>query len=587
MVKCPICSENIPLSTINEHLDICELKNKNKNKSKSSTPEKSDHDPDQDQDCTPSNDNTKAEEIKKEPISNPTKSLTYLLSGNKKKEKARTYQYQPSQHHLQHQPSTQPVSSSQNSSPQNSSPQNSSPISRRVREGESFEETNTTNKKQKNSAIEQLKLTHNLPLSERLRPTEILKYIGQSHLIGPHGVLRGYLKHGKIPSLILWGKPGTGKTTLARILAKTTNMRFIEMSGVINGVSDCKKVFEEAVNEMKLTRKPTIIFIDEIHRFSKSQQDIFLNYVERGVIILIGATTENPSFTINKAILSRCRVFTLEKLNNNEMKEMVGRGLVEVNKVRKLIYNTSVLKLSKDAIDWIVTVADGDGRQALGFIEMIDSNFNEEGIDNPNVPNEVDVEDVKKLLKKSPMLYDRQGDAHYDTISAFHKSVRGSNPDAALFYLARMLSGGEDPLYIARRMIVIASEDVGVRDETCLPFAISTYQAVQFVGLPEAEINMAHCAVKLARAPKSIEVYRAWSQMKGLLSQPEVEGTEIPMHLRNAPTKLMSDLGYSKGYKYNPDFKDGKVKQTYFPDSIGELNFLQHKHLGTMVDEDL
>jgi putative ATPase len=564
MVSCPICSENISLSNINDHLDTCELKRKRANKNESIT---SPANAKSDSESVPTS--PLEQQIKREPESQPSKLLTSLLSGNKKKEKPRTYQYQPSQH--------QTI---------NSQPDFSSVNNKRLQTDDTrlVEEV----KKSKKEIIEQLKLTCNLPLSERLRPTEICKYIGQSHLVGDHGILRGYLKHGRIPSLILWGKPGTGKTTLARILAKTTHMRFIEMSGVINGVADCKKVFEEALNEMKLTRRSTIIFVDEIHRFTKSQQDIFLNYVERGIIILIGATTENPSFTINKAILSRCRVFTLEKLTNTEMKEMVGRGLVEVNKVRKLVFNTSVLKLSKEAIEWMVTVADGDGRQALGFIEMIDSNYsNQDDSENSKLPSEVDLKAVKELLKKSPMLYDRVGDAHYDTISAFHKSIRGSNPDAALFYLARMLSGGEDPLYIARRMIVIASEDIGEQDQTCLPFATATYQAVQFVGLPEAEINMAHCAVKLARAPKSIEVYRAWKEIKGMVNQPEIQGAEIPMHLRNAPTKLMKDLGYSKGYKYNPNYKDGKVKQTYFPDSIGEQKFLCHQHLGDLIDEDL
>lgn len=565
MVSCPICFQNIDLSTINNHLDECELKSKNsKNENaKPKTRPSSNQDPNNSQ-------QPDIIEIKGEKTTNNQSKnnvLSSILSGNKKpKEKTRSYQYQPS------------TSTTTPSSPPSQSQ------TKRERD-KNNEEILPEAKKSKNSTIENLKLTCHLPLSERLRPTDINNYIGQSHLVGEHGILRGYLKHGRIPSLILWGYPGTGKTTLARILAKNAHLRFIEMSGVMNGVSDCKKAFEEANNEMKLTRKPTIIFVDEIHRFSKSQQDIFLNYVERGIIILIGATTENPSFNVNKALLSRCRVFVLEKLNNNEMKELIGRGLVEINKVRKLVYNTNVLKLSKEAIDWIAGVADGDGRLALGCVELIDSTFIKDNI--TSTPDNVNVEDVKKLLKKSTVLYDRVGDAHYDTISAFHKSIRGSNPDAAMYYLARMLNGGEDPLYIARRMIRIASEDIGVLDDSCLPFAIAAYQAVQFVGLPEADLALVHCAVKLARAPKSVEIYRGWNEMKSWMSGNGIEGAKIPMHLRNAPTKLMNDLGYSKGYKYNPHFKNGKVKQTYFPDTIGEKIFLNHQHLGDKVDKDL
>ena len=569
MVLCPICSENIGLSEINNHLDECELRNKNKHESKLRI-------------ANSSNDESEKSrqqqgEVKTEDLPQ-SKTLSSLLSGNKKqREKPRTYHYHPSS------------SQANQSTPSSlSSPHNSGPVKReREQEREEEESIRTETKKPKNLTVENLKMTCHLPLSERLRPTDVTQYIGQSHLVGPRGILRGYLKHGRIPSLILWGHPGTGKTTLARILAKAAHLRVIEMSGVMNGVADCKKAFEEANNEMKLTKKPTIIFVDEIHRFSKSQQDIFLSYVERGVIILIGATTENPSFNVNKALLSRCRVFVLEKLDSSEMRELVGRGLVEVNKVRKLVYNISVLKLSKEAIDWIVGVADGDGRLALGCIELIDSNFANEEKGESGTPDDVSVEDVKSILKKSTVLYDRVGDAHYDTISAFHKSIRGSNPDAAMYYLARMLRGGEDPLYIARRMIRIASEDVGVLDDTCLPFAIAAYQAVQFVGLPEADLALVHCAVKLARAPKSVEIYRSWNEMKSWMAEPGVEGAEIPLHLRNAPTKLMSNLGYSKGYKYNPHYKDGMVQQNYFPDALGEQVFLKHKHLGDLIDKDV
>lgn len=572
MVQCPICAENINLNDINKHLDVCEVNHKKEKKNINKSVDQPE---------------TQASNgVKKEESQLPTKKISSLLTGMKRqKEKPRTYQYQSSQ--IQDsQSQSQSQSPSQHSSSIGDKRDRGSESSSPVRDN-TFSDTDHITKKPKNATVENLKLTCNLPLSERLRPADISQYIGQSHLVGEHGILRGYLKHGRIPSLILWGHPGTGKTTLARILAKTAHLRVIEMSGVMNGVADCKKVFEEANNEIKLTRRPTVIFVDEIHRFSKSQQDIFLGYVERGIIILIGATTENPSFNVNKALISRCRVFVLEKLSDVEMREMVGRGLVEVNKVRKLVHNISVLKLSKESIDWIVGVADGDGRLALGCVELIDSHFIKDKDDNSKLPTDVSIDEVRNILKKSTVLYDRVGDAHYDTISAFHKSIRGSNPDAAMYYLARMLNGGEDPLYIARRMIRIASEDVGVLDESCLPFAVAAYQAVQFVGLPEADLSLVHCAVKLARAPKSVEIYRGWKEMKAWMEEAGVEGAEIPMHLRNAPTKLMSDLGYSKGYKYNPHFKDGKVNQTYFPDSLDEQKFLNNKHLGDLIDEDV
>lgn len=565
MVKCPICSIDVPLRKINSHLDDCEIELKREQRKKE-TPEPTSIDD--------SNHDASVTDTSIEVDSQPKKSLTALLTGNRKpKDRPRSYRWEPPAAKQQLQPQHQEERSNDrkhelDTVDNNVNLPNSSPV-----------------KKSKPNPIDQLKLTYHLPLSERLRPKDIATYIGQKHLVGPNGILRGSLAHGRVPSLILWGHPGTGKTTLARILGKASNSRVVEMSGVMHGVSDCKKVFEEAQNEMKLTRKPTIVFVDEIHRFNKNQQDIFLGYVERGIIILIGATTENPSFNINKALLSRCKVFVLEKLQDDEMKELLTRGFVEINKVRRLIHHQPFLKIDSVAIDWIVGVADGDGRLALGCVELIDSNFINSETDDQSI--NVSLSEVKSILKKSTVLYDRVGDAHYDTISAFHKSIRGSNPDAAMYYLARMLKGGEDPLYIARRMIRIASEDIGILDDSCLPFAIAAYQAVQFVGLPEADLALVHCAVKLSRAPKSVEIYKGWKEMKTWMEEPGVEGAEIPLHLRNAPTKLMNDLGYSKGYKYNPDFKDGNVKQTYFPKAIGETIILKGKHLGDSIDPDL
>ncbi|GMM28225.1 ssDNA-dependent ATPase [Martiniozyma asiatica (nom. inval.)] len=576
MVKCPICEQNVDIKNINKHLDDCEIRYKRMKREKESQPPSS-----------PSlkGDSLLESEQTREPDSESTKedltplveltsgksknNLSQLLTGNKKKDRPRTYKWVPPSQRVDDDP------------PPHKGAETGESIKRENDGSDSF----SPPKKRKMNPIDHLKLTYHLPLSERLRPVDLTTYIGQSHLVGPRGILRGYLNQGKIPSLILWGSPGTGKTTLARILGQSSHSRVVEMSGVMHGVSDCKKVFEEAQNEMKLTRKPTIVFVDEIHRFSKNQQDVFLGYVERGIIVLIGATTENPSFTLNKALLSRCRVFVLERMTDDEIREIITRGFTEVNKVRRLILHSKFLKVTPKAIDWVASVADGDNRLALGCVELIDSHFStDEGEDGVTT---VEVDQVKEILKKSTVLYDRVGDAHYDTISAFHKSVRGSNPDAAMYYLARMLKGGEDPLYIARRMIRIASEDVGVLDDSCLPFAVAAYQAVQFVGLPEADLALVHCAVKLARAPKSVEIYKGWKEMRAWMDEPHVEGAEIPLHLRNAPTTLMSKLGYSKNYKYNPEYKDGKVKQDYFPETCGEKKVLRGEHTGDLIDFDL
>lgn len=576
MVKCPICEQNVDIKNINKHLDDCEIRYKRMKREKESQPPSS-----------PSlkGDSLLESEQTREPDSESTKedltplieltsgksknNLSQLLTGNKKKDRPRTYKWVPPSQRV-------------NDDPQ---PHKGAETGESIKRENDGSDSFSPPKKRKMNPIDHLKLTYHLPLSERLRPVDLSTYIGQSHLVGPRGILRGYLNQGKIPSLILWGSPGTGKTTLARILGQSSHSRVVEMSGVMHGVSDCKKIFEEAQNEMKLTRKPTIVFVDEIHRFSKNQQDVFLGYVERGIIVLIGATTENPSFTLNKALLSRCRVFVLERMTDDEIREIITRGFTEVNKVRRLILHSKFLKVTPKAIDWVASVADGDNRLALGCVELIDSHFStDEGEDGVTT---VEVDQVKEILKKSTVLYDRVGDAHYDTISAFHKSVRGSNPDAAMYYLARMLKGGEDPLYIARRMIRIASEDVGVLDDSCLPFAVAAYQAVQFVGLPEADLALVHCAVKLARAPKSVEIYKGWKEMRAWMDEPHVEGAEIPLHLRNAPTTLMSKLGYSKNYKYNPEYKDGKVKQDYFPETCGEKKVLRGEHTGDLIDFDL
>ncbi|KAH3678706.1 hypothetical protein OGATHE_000256, partial [Ogataea polymorpha] len=276
-------------------------------------------------------------------------------------------------------------------------------------------------------------------------------------------------------------------------------------------------------------------------------------------------------------------------LTSDELHKIVSKALLVINKTRKLVHNVPVLRFNKEAIGYICNIADGDSRSALNLLELADSHFiTNYSLEPGKHVIEVNADQLREVLKRTHMVYDRVGDAHYDTISAFHKSIRGSNADAAMYYLGRMLKGGENPLYIARRMIRIASEDVGVLDDSCLPFAIATYQAVQFLGLPEADMALVHCAVKLARAPKSVEIYRGWNELNAKLdSEPEFASASIPLHLRNAPTKLMKEVGYSKGYKYNPDYKDGRVKQEYFPEQIGEMQFLTGLHLGLKPDPDL
>lgn len=422
-----------------------------------------------------------------------------------------------------------------------------------------------------------------LPLAERLRPTSLDDYVGQEHLVGSSGILHSFLTHKRLPLLILWGPPGSGKTTLARIMCKQLESRFVELSAILSGAADLKRVFTEAANELRLTKRGTIVFVDEIHRFNKAQQDVLLPAVERGTVTLVGATTENPLFKLNGALLLRCRVFVLKKLPPEALIKVMHRGLLAINQTRKHVLGRSdMLRLPKEALEYLASLANGDLRTALSLLEMVDAHAMSQ-----NNTTTVDVPMLRQILKKTHMDYDRQGDAHYDTILAFHKLIRGSDADAAMFYLARMLNGGEDPLYIARRMIRIASEDVGVLDDSCLPFAVAAHSAVEKVGLPEADLALVHCAVKLARAPKLVQIYSGWKQLKAQLEEaPEVGNTEIPIHLRNAPTRLMAELGYGKEYKYNPRFRNGEVKQEYLPEGV-EGGWASTPHLGEEVDPDL
>ncbi|EER23576.1 hypothetical protein D8B26_001701 [Coccidioides posadasii str. Silveira] len=409
------------------------------------------------------------------------------------------------------------------------------------------------------------------PLAERMRPRTLDEVCGQE-LVGQNGVLRGLIEADRVPSMILWGGAGTGKTTIARVIATMVGSRFVEINSTSSGVAECKKIFAEARNELRLAGRKTIIFCDEIHRFSKSQQDVFLGPVESGQVTLIGATTENPSFKVQNALLSRCRTFTLSKLTDDDIISILNRAL----ELEGPNYSPTNL-VDEELIRYLAAFADGDARTSLNLLEL--------AMDLSKRPG-MTKDELKKGLTRT-LVYDRAGDQHYDTISAFHKSIRGSDPDAALYYLARMIQSGEDPLYIARRLIVVASEDVGLADNSMLPLAVAAYTAVEKIGLPEARINLAHATVALSLSQKSTRAYRALGNAFVALQEPGIAGLPIPIHLRNAPTKLMKGLGYGQEYKYNPDYAGGKVAQTYLPDKLQGRQFLEDHDLGTRVDPDL
>ncbi|OQO08944.1 hypothetical protein B0A48_05834 [Cryoendolithus antarcticus] len=438
------------------------------------------------------------------------------------------------------------------------------------------------------------------PLAERMRPQTLDDVAGQE-LVGADGVLRGLVVTGEkgIPSMILWGPPGSGKTTIARLIAHTAGTRFVEINSTSSGVGECKRIFDEAKNELRLTGRNTIIFCDEIHRFSKSQQDVFLGPVESGQVTLIGATTENPSFKVGNALLSRCRTFTLSKLEEEHIFAILKRalasevpGLVPTpppspleddaapDAKQEATANSSEHLLARDdfaLLRYLAAFADGDARTGLNLVEL--------ALDLCRKPDTT-AEDIKRSLTQT-LVYDRAGDQHYDTISAFHKSIRGSDPDATLYYLARMLQSGEDPLYVARRMVVIASEDIGLADNTMLSLATAAYSAAEKIGMPECRINLAHCATALALAPKSIRSYSGLSAAYSALKEPGIAGLPIPLQMRNAPTKLMKNLGYRVDYKYNPSYVNGEVEQTYLPEKLVGRKFFGVNDFGDKVDPDV
>lgn len=380
------------------------------------------------------------------------------------------------------------------------------------------------------------------PLAERMRPTTLDDVAGQLHIVGGDGLIRKIIEQKQLTSLILWGPPGSGKTTLARIIAAELEADFVELSAVTAGKKDVLKVVERAKANWNLKQR-TLLFVDEIHRFNKAQQDAFLPHVESGLITLIGATTENPSFEIITPLLSRARVLVLEPLAKTDILAILQRALVH-EKVEK--------RVATDALDYLAELSGGDARLALGNLEV-----------SLGLAKRVTVETVKTAAQKRIPGYDKKGDMHYDVISAFIKSLRGSDQKASLYYLARMLQAGEDPKFIARRMVIFASEDIGLAGNGALSLAVATFQAVERIGMPEAQYNLFHCAVALARAEKSREatdlMYEALTLAKNYPDSP------VPLHIRNAPTTLMKDLGYSKGYQWQADFKP---KKGFLPEDI-------------------
>lgn len=402
------------------------------------------------------------------------------------------------------------------------------------------------------------------PLAERLRPQRLDEMVGQQHLLGEDGILRRLIEQDQLSSAIFWGPPGTGKTTLARVIAKTTRSHFIAFSAVLQGVKDIREVVAKAQQERNYYGRRTLLFIDEIHRFNKAQQDALLPWVENGDIIMIGATTENPSFEVNSALLSRSRVFVLEPLAASDIQKLVTRALSAAEGL-----GPRQLEIEDTAVEFLADQAHGDARVALNTLELAAATASGKTILRS---------DVAAAMQKTPLLYDKGAEEHYNVISAFIKSMRGSDPDAAIYWLARMIEAGEDPLFIARRMVIFAAEDVGNADPRALQVAVATQQAVHFVGMPEGRIPLAQAVTYLATAPKSNAAYKAIGE-----AQKEVRQSgalPVPHHLRNAPTGLMKDLGYGKDYQYAHDHTNAVVTQQHLPEALGDRKFYRPKDSG-------
>ncbi len=395
----------------------------------------------------------------------------------------------------------------------------------------------------------------NIPLAERLRPSSLDDYIGQRHLVGENGIIRKMIESGRITSFILWGPPGVGKTTLAKIIAAATEASFFTLSAVTSGVKDVRDVLEKCKAEASsmFTKVRPILFIDEIHRFSKNQQDSLLGAVEQGIVTLIGATTENPSFEVIRPLLSRTQVYTLKPLDIEDMETLLRNALTR----DPVLKERDVRIVEKNAL---FRYAGGDARKLLNILDLLEQSTSS------GETVVIDDATVTEKLQENPMAYDRNGELHYDIISAFIKSIRGSDPDAAVYWLARMVMGGEDPEFIARRLVILASEDIGLANPNALLLANATFDALRKIGWPEGRIILAECTVYLANSPKSNSAYMA---IAAAMEAAEKTGNlPVPLHLRNAPTALMQELGYHQGYKYAHDFKGNYVEQQYLPDAL-------------------
>lgn len=396
----------------------------------------------------------------------------------------------------------------------------------------------------------------NTPLADRIRPEKLEDFLGQDEIVGEGKLLRQAIESDRLPSIILWGPPGSGKTTLAFIIARQTKSEFVKFSAVSSGVKDLKEVIKRAEESKRLGRN-TILFIDEIHRWNKAQQDALLPHVERGTVILIGATTENPSFEVRGALLSRCRVLVLKQLGSENIVEIINRAL----KDKKDGLGNSGVKMDKKSIDALAQMSNGDARVALNVLEYASS-----------ISKKITFEIIKEAFQKSYLFYDKNGEEHYNIISALHKSMRGSDPNGALYWLARMLEAGEDPLYVARRLVRFASEDIGLANSRALEQAVAAYNACHFIGMPECNVILAQAVVYMAKCEKSNDLYMAYGKVAKDVK--EYGNLPVPLHIRNAPTDLMKNLGYGKNYKYSPDF-DYKEKQEYLPDKLRGKKYLK------------
>ena len=401
-----------------------------------------------------------------------------------------------------------------------------------------------------------------LPLAERLRPRTLDDYIGQKHLVGEGAVLRRMIESGNISSFILWGPPGVGKTTLAQIIANKLDTPFYTLSAVTSGVKEVREVIDKAKNNRFFSTASPILFIDEIHRFSKSQQDSLLGAVERGIVTLIGATTENPSFEVIRPLLSRCQVYVLESLGKDDLLELLNRAITTDEELKQ-----RDIKLAET--DAMLRYSGGDARKLLNILQLLVESESSEEV---TITDEL----VARRLQQNPLAYDKDGEMHYDIISAFIKSIRGSDPDAALYWMARMIEGGEDPQFIARRLVISASEDIGLANPNALLLANAAFDTVMKIGWPEARIALAEACVYLASSPKSNSAYCGINDALSLVS--ETGNQPVPLHLRNAPTKLMSELGYSDGYKYPHDYPGNFAPQQYMPDALKDKRLWHAQH---------